>query len=68
MTLQEIADDLGLDVSDVSTTAAWLRSHDDDHILVGAELDRAVRAVLDPDGERTDHAHASPARGRRPGP
>ena len=68
MSVATIAHDLGLDPADVDVIAIWLRTHDDRHTLVGAELDRAVRATLDPDGERTAHAHTCPSCGRWPGP
>lgn len=56
-TLAALAEDLGLDPADVDTVAAWLRAHDDQHTLVGDALLDEVRGVLDPDGERTAHAH-----------
>jgi hypothetical protein len=68
MTLDSLADDLGLDRGDVSTMAVWLRSHDDEHTLIGGELDLAVRSVLDPGGERTAHAYTCPTCGRWPAP
>lgn len=61
-----LADDLGVDVEDVRVVAAWLAGPagvDD------AELDLAVRDVLDPGGERTARERAGcPACGRLPGP
>lgn len=67
-TLTDLADDLGVALADVNTIATWLRAHDDRHALVGDALYAEVRDVLDPDGQRTAHAHTCPSCGRWPGP
>lgn len=67
-----LADDLGVDEADVRLVAAWLTEQPaaggtlDD---LDDELERGVRAVLDPGGERTARERAAcPGCGRLPGP
>jgi hypothetical protein len=67
MTVQTLAADVGVDPGDVDVVTRWLTA--DGEVLVDTALEAALRAILDPAGQRTGWAWSPcPECGRLPGP
>jgi hypothetical protein len=66
MTVQTLAADVGVDPGDVDVVTRWLTA--DGEVLGDTSLEAALRAILDPAGQRTGWAwSACPDCGRLPG-
>lgn len=68
ITVHTVAEELGVDAADVRVVAGWIAEQTDVDDVLDDELDQAVRAILDPEGERTAREQACPGCGRAPGP